>query len=101
MATPVEGNIFSKGDIRTLTFVLGFNLAPLGTQAGKLYNLTTGNNLALNNAQITVADNATGTITITANLNETGDWLAQFSSNNATLKSYSPVFSYKVTTPVL
>lgn len=101
MPSPVEGSVFTKGTIQTVTFVLGFNLAPLTNRAGKLVNLTTGNNFSYNNAQITVADNATGTITIPANLTEAGEYIAQFAANNATLKSYSSDFEFKVVEPIL
>lgn len=101
MATPVEGSVFTKGTIKTLTFILGFNLTPLSTRQAKLVNLTTSNNFSYANAAITVADNATGTVSITANLSESGEYMAQFSANNATLKDYGPEFYFKVVDPIL
>ena len=79
---------------------MGMNLSALSNFAGKFYNVTTGNNFSYNNAQIAVSDNATGTITISANLSETGRYIAQFSGNNATLKEYSPEFEFDVVDPI-
>ena len=101
MPSPVEGSIYTKGTLKTLTFILGFNLTPLTTRTGKLVNLTTNNNFSYANAAITVADNATGTVTILANLSESGEYMAQFSANNATLKDYGPEFFFKVVDPIL
>lgn len=100
MATPVEGSTFANGEIRVLTFVLGFNLTPLTTRSGKFTNISTNNSTTFNNTDITVADNGTGTITVTANLNLAGNYVAQFHANNATLKSSSPVFTFKVQNPI-
>jgi|WetSurMetagenome_2_1015567.scaffolds.fasta_scaffold114578_2 hypothetical protein len=97
MPSPVEGTLFTKGEKRTLTFVTANNYTASNNKTGKLYNLTTGNNIALNNNDITIADNATGTLTIVGNLNESGNWLAQFTmadnNNNVVI---SPVYEYKV-----
>ena len=101
MSSPVEGDIFSKGTKKQITFVWGSNLAALTNLAGKLVNMTTGNNFAYNNSDISVADNGTGTIQITANLSETGRYVAQFAANNATLKEYSPEYGFKVVDPIL
>lgn len=100
MPSPVEGDVFSAGTVKPLTFVLGMNIEGLTTLAGSLRNLTTGNNYSYNNAAITVADNGTGTVKITANLAVAGEYFAQFTANNATIKDYSPVYNFKVVSPI-
>ena len=101
MARPVQGDVFTAGELRPLTFVQGFNCADL-VNTGKLSNLTTSNNYTYNNTQITVNDNGTGTITITANLSEAGEYIAQFRgepSNNSAIY-YSPIYSFRVQSPI-
>jgi hypothetical protein len=101
MPNPVEGKIFTTGSLRPLTFVQGFNSAGL-VNTGKLTNLSTGNNFTYNNAQITTIDNNTGTLQISANLAETGEYLAQFRgepANNATVL-FSTVYSFRVVDPI-
>lgn len=100
MPSPVEGDVFSAGTVKPLTFVLGMNITDLTNRTGLLRNLTSGNNYSYNNASITVADNGTGTLRITANLSEAGEYFAQFTANNATLKDYSPVYNFKVVSPL-
>ena len=100
MPAPIEGNVFTKGRISSMTFVLGFDLTALTNRSGILINSTSGNNIAIANNAITVADNVSGTITILANLAEAGIYMAQFSANNATLKDYSPEYFFKVVAPV-
>lgn len=101
MPSPVEGSVFTKGDILTLTFICGQNMTALPAKAGKLLNLTNSNNFSYNNAQITVVDAATGTLSIAANLNEAGLYIAQFKANNASsLVTHSPIFEFKVIDPI-
>lgn len=99
MAIPVQGAEFTKGTIRPLSYILGYNCNGL-TNAAKLLNLTNNNNTAYNNAQITVVDNATGTVSISHNMNESGKMLIQFKSNDANNTFYSPTFTFKVSDPI-
>ena len=102
MHSPVEGNIFTVGTKQTLTFVCGFNMASLPTRNGSLVNLTAGSNTTMNNTDISVTDNATGTLQVSANLSVAGDYLAQFAAaNSTTLKQYSPEFQFKVVAPII
>jgi len=101
MPSPVEGSTFSKGELCLLTFITAISCANK-TLSGKLYELTTGNNVSYNNSQITRTDNATGVIGVTANLNQSGNWLCQFTAtgaNNATIE-ISPLFEFKVEDPI-
>lgn len=100
MATPLQGNIYTKGDKITLAFLLGFNLAAIPTLTGKFVNITNGNITTFNNNDITQTDVPTGTITVPANLAEVGEYMAQFKANNATLAQHSPEFYFKVTNPI-
>jgi len=99
---PVQGNQFTVGELRQQTYVLGYNTTGL-VMSGNFDNLTSGNNTTFNNSDITINDNSTGTITITANLSVAGEYLAQFRgepSNNASIQ-FSPIYSFRVVSPIL
>ena len=101
MPAPTQGDIFYKTEIRSLNFVNGFNSGTL-EWTGKLSNLTNGNTTSFNNTQITVTLNSTGAISISANLAEAGEYLAQFRAapaNNAS-SQYGPAFSFRVVNPI-
>jgi hypothetical protein len=101
MPSPVEGSSFYKGEKRVLTFITGVDMTSLPTRSGKFVNLTSNNNVSYNNSDITVADAVTGTLTVSANLSEAGEWMGQFYANNSTtLLQYSPVYTFKVLNPI-
>ena len=101
MPSPIEGSEFSVGEKRTLSFVNKFNTSGLN-MTGKFENLTTGNNTQFNNSQITITNNDIGSLSISSNFAEAGEYLAQFrgaSANNTNIY-YGPVFSFRVQTPL-
>lgn len=100
MPNPVQGSEFTVGDITPLSFVTNIDLTDLPTLQIILTNLTTGNAFTYNNANITVSDNNTGVVLITANLSEAGEYTAQLHANNNTaLVSHSGIFDFIVQSP--
>jgi hypothetical protein len=104
MPAPLEGSVFMVGEKRTLTFVTGFNWSAANNKTGTFINLTNANNnVSFNNSDITVADNATGTVTVPANFTAAGFYTAQFkmaTANNNNI-SYSPLYTFVVYAPLL
>ena len=103
MPTPIETALLFEGEVRPLTFITGLN-ANGASLTALCQNPVTAASLSFNNSQITVLDAPTGvaklTFDTTAANNMVGPWLAQFTVADANNTQISPIFNFKVETPL-
>lgn len=90
---------YFNGEIRTLTMVLGFDLTSVTTKTVDIL-CPDGTYDQITNANITVADATTGTITFSYTFTMPGEHIAQAKMVWAAVTRYSEPVSFFASTPL-